>query len=310
MRSSPAAGEPREDDESITQAADSSPVVETTPPRENRHDSFIERYSHMFANDVPADQPQPTANGGLALNREHATQKPNGLIRPVAGTEASGDGEEESIEDYMAKLLQRVRGESPVSSFTAGSTTNQATERTLPMTAPTDFPSGPLTAPLGNGGDPTAPMGVDPSKRKSSMPAPQTDLEALRALANESARRAISRHALRKHRRNMITKVIVSTLAGVTSLWMMLESESWFNLQSITASVSMLVAAYWASETFRTLLDSYRVATTDETDAEIEELSAKLRSPLPIDLDTARPWKSLPLNSSSDEPAVEPTLTE
>ena len=63
-----------------------------------------------------------------------------------------------------------------------------------------------------------------PAKRKVSSPAPQTDLGALRALANETARRAISRHELRKHRRNAVTKVIVATLAGVTSLWLMLDS--------------------------------------------------------------------------------------
>jgi hypothetical protein len=177
------------------------------------------------------------------------------------------------------------------------------------MTAPVGFTPGPLTAPPTNG-DSTSPMGFDPSKRKASMPAPQTDLEALRALANESARRAISRHALRKHRRNMITKVIVSTLAGVTSLWMMLESESWFNLQFITACVSMLVAAYWASETIRTLLESYRVNSSDETDEEIAELSAKLRSPLPIDVENSRTWTSQPLNSSDNEPASEPAVAD
>jgi hypothetical protein len=206
----------------------------------------------------------------------------------------------------MAKLLQRVRGESPAQSATATTMPMQASERVLPMTAPANFASAPLTAPPTNGGGELAsPLGFDPSKRKSSMPAPQTDLEALRALANESARRAISRHAIRKHRRNATTKVIVATLAGVSSLWLMLESEQWFNLQFITACVSMLVAAYWAAETFRTLLESLRVATSDETDEEIEELSAKLRSPLPIDVVNARPWTSRQLNASGEEPPAE-----
>ena len=43
-------------------------------------------------------------------------------------------------------------------------------------------------------------MNREKSKRKSSAPAPKTDSGALRSLANETARLAISRHELRKHR--------------------------------------------------------------------------------------------------------------
>ena len=80
---------------------------------------------------------------------------------------------------------------------------------------------------------------IDASRRReasgeteSSSPAPTTNLGALRALANETARLAISRHELRKLRRNAVTKVIVSTLAGVTSLWLMLDSEGWYTVSS------------------------------------------------------------------------------
>jgi hypothetical protein len=108
----------------------------------------------------------------------------------------------------------------------------------------------------------------------------------------------------------MTTKTIVATLAGVTSLWLMLESERWFNLQFITACVSMLIAAYWAVQTFRTLLDSLRVKDNDETDDEIAELSAKLRSPLPIDVENATSWTSRPTGSSKQAPIAEATHPE
>jgi hypothetical protein len=141
------------------------------------------------------------------------------------------------------------------------------------------------------------------------MPAPQTDLEALRALANESARRAISRHAMRKHRRNAVTKMIVSTLAGFTSLWLMLDSPHWLTLQFITACVAMLVAAYWAGETLRVLLQTLKVGLPDETDHEIEELSGKLRAQLPIDLVSPRPWNPHDAIQDSGPAAGEPTTT-
>jgi hypothetical protein len=127
------------------------------------------------------------------------------------------------------------------------------------------------------------PATFEPAKRRAPAVVPTTDLGALRALANETARLAISRHELRKHRRNAVTKVIVSTLAGVTSLWLMLDSPSWLDIQFITACVSLLVAAYWAGETYRTMLESFRVASNDGP--ETEELSdALIDAGLPIDL--------------------------
>jgi hypothetical protein len=126
---------------------------------------------------------------------------------------------------------------------------------------------------------------LDGARQKSSRPAPKTDLEALRALANETARRAINRHALRKHRRNALTKVIVSTLAGVTSLWMMLESPDWRTLQFNTACVALLVAAYWAGQTYRALLQALREKAIDDADDESDEPGTGLHSPLPIDID-------------------------
>ena len=118
-------------------------------------------------------------------------------------------------------------------------------------------------------------------KRKAAMPAPTTNLGELRKLANETARLAISRHELRKLRRNAVTKVIVSTLAGVTSLWLMLDSPDWLNVQFITACVALVVAAYWAGETFRTLLNSMRINTVEGP----EEPAAVASPALPIDVE-------------------------
>ena len=126
----------------------------------------------------------------------------------------------------MAKLLQRVRGDAPSSPTTttqpsgtplnAPSRNSQArsTERTAPLAIPS------AAGVEDSETNATGTQSTDspaPAKRKAPSAAPQTDLGALRALANETARRAISRHELRKHRRNAVTKVIVATLAGVTS---------------------------------------------------------------------------------------------
>ena len=112
------------------------------------------------------------------------------------------------------------------------------------------------------------PIAREVARRKSVAAEAGRDLGALRALANETARRAISQSELKKHRRNAVTKVIVSTLAGVTSLWLMLDSPDFKDIQFITACVSLVVAAIWAGETFRTLLESFRAAAYDGPEVE------------------------------------------
>jgi chromosome segregation ATPase len=251
--------------------------------------SFIERYSHLFADDKPAADAaslQPELRQPLVDDRrpQQRTSAPANTVAPLSGDD------EESIEQYMSKLLQRVRGDEQPAESTAKP---QITPAMQAPSGPLGYEPSPMQAEktmslsaislrdsLING-ESTA--SLDGSPRKASMPAPQTDLEALRALANESARRAISRHSFRKYRRNALTKMIVSTLAGVTSLWLMLESPGWLDMQFIAACVSMAIAAYWGAETFRTLLESFRIAAKDETEVEIEEISAELKARLPID---------------------------
>jgi hypothetical protein len=53
-----------------------------------------------------------------------------GIVRPEAGPASPKSEEEESIEQYMAKLLQRVRGDS------AGNATSVAQPVSAPLNAP------------------------------------------------------------------------------------------------------------------------------------------------------------------------------
>ncbi len=110
-------------------------------------------------------------------------------------------------------------------------------------------------------------------------------MEAFRALANESARRAISTHALQKHRRNAVTKAIVATLAGMTSVFVMLEAPGWIDFQFITAGVALLAAAYWAGQTYGTLVESFRAAAYDGPEELLENLIDPFRPALPIDVE-------------------------
>jgi hypothetical protein len=285
--------------ESATQesAMTESPSAQTQPAAKSEATSYIERFAHMFNDDEPAQDQKMTPPAQPSHTGEGLTAKPRtmGIVRPEGQSSPANEQDEESIEQYMAKLLSRVRGDS------AGSTSPVVQPPSAPLnapiakspvieiarTAPLPIPSDEPVAFDTDGTNPLSQLSVNREgvRRKATAAAPGTDLSALRALANETARRAIGRHELRKFRRNAVTKVIVSTLAGVTSLWMMLDSPNWKDIQFITACVSLIVAAIWAGETFRTFAETMRLAASDGPEAN-EENAGPVSSPaLPIDVE-------------------------
>jgi hypothetical protein len=239
----------------------------------------------MFVDDNPPQQasppPSPPPASGTGLSMPPGANVSSPLAAPAPST---ADSDEESIEQYMNKLLQRVRGQSAGPAETqvqpAGAVNPLVQRQSTPRPATSVAEPAPTAV---NKFAWTTPF--DGGKPKSASPAPKTDLEALRALANETARRAISRHALRKHRRNALTKVIVSTLAGVTSLWLILESPSWRTLQFNTACLALMIAAYWAGQTYRALLQALREKPVDDPQKEVDGESAGRHVPLPIDVE-------------------------
>jgi hypothetical protein len=255
------------------------PKSEISPKAKPEPVSFIERYSHLLEEDSTAGEAKPERPNPLA----QALPLAPAVARSEEAVLAPKKSEEEdSIEQYMAKLLQRVRGDSD-----GGKAAREQPTR-MPLNAPAAQPAPTVTtAPENRLESDTNASDAQPAergemvKRRVSSPAPATDLGALRALANETARLAISRHELRKLRRNAVTKVIVSTLAGVTSLWLMLDSEDWRTMQFITACVALMVAVYWAGETFRTLINSMRIKPYEGPDAEAGSAMA-----LPIDVES------------------------
>jgi hypothetical protein len=258
--------------------------------------SYIERFAHMFNDDEAAQEQKvaPAGHAGQPGDGNSGKPRTMGIVRPEGQPSPLNEQDEESIEQYMAKLLSRVRGDSsasasfamepPSAPLNAPVTKSPLIE--IPRTAPLPIPSaepGDDDAEADTGASLLANIGS--AKRKAANAAPVTDLSALRALANETARRAISRHELRKYRRNAVTKVIVSTLAGVTSLWMMLDSPNFKDIQFITACVSLIVAAIWAGETFRTFAESMRIAASDGPESGNENAEPVTPAALPIDVE-------------------------
>jgi hypothetical protein len=122
------------------------------------------------------------------------------------------------------------------------------------------------------------------------MPEPPANIQALREIANETARRAIAVHAINKHRRDALTKVIVSLLAAMTGLWIMILAPAWIDLQCLAALVLFMIATYWSYQTSQSYLESVRAGNYRGLNAEMElDVDAGLREvPLPIDVEYDR----------------------
>jgi len=266
--------------------------AEPAPPQPA---SFIERYAHLFAEEGGDD-----AASQQAVARQTAVPATNACLNSTfVASEAlekchstSGD-EDESIEQYMAKLLERVQGTAarmPQKSEPLESIAEEAA--TVDATLSPDSAAPIEDQTLRNSVQPMSEADADrelatwhANERKPASVVSSSDLGALRALANQTARRAISQHQLTKHRRDATTKVIVSMLAGVTSLWLMMLSPNWRNVEFVAACVSLLVAAYWAGEAFREMLGSWKAAANHVPYDQSHDGDEHHHADLPIDVE-------------------------
>lgn len=252
-----------------------------------------------FAKDAnPAVGPKPTvppppATGASLVPKPRSTGY---ALSAEGGPSVASNDEEESIDEYMAKLLQRVRGDTPRSPAPQAPPTAPS-----PPVAPRQLPADDLrtaalsrlaisrctaSEPLASKPPVCPPVAnLESTLRKATVAEETANLEAFRTLANETARHAIGVHATRSHRRIAVTGVIVSMLAGMTSLWLMLEAPDWRDLQFITACVSLLAAAYWAGQTVRAVLESRRASAYDGPDDELDDWDDPFHSSLPIEME-------------------------
>ncbi len=252
--------------------------------------SYIERFSPMFAQEETAGQTGPSETAPPAVVEPVAGKPRNMPVIRSDGSEpaAAAADNDESIEDYMAKLLQRVRGDRP---YVAGS---QAPPQAAPGGPPRPTSADSTAAATPGAPHPTGTTAVTPPEdadqqlpmlselvRKGPVNERPKNLDALRALANESARHAIGVHASRKHRREAVTKFIVASLAGMTSLWLMMSAPDWRDLQFIAACLSLLIAAYWAGQVYGRLVEMHRAGDYDGPD---DDDFDDLNPPLTIDV--------------------------
>jgi hypothetical protein len=245
--------------------------------------SFIDRYAHLFPSDDASEMPT------------HSSPMPAPVtpIMPVAAATHDAGGDEESVEQYMAKLLERMRGPAAVERGASEPTTDAETTASLDSTVSEVC------------GDDTAPPNPEPIteltelKSKPSVAEQAKDRIAMRELANQSARHAIGVHTARKLRRSARTRCIVALLGAAVGFYLLLDAPGWKSLQFAAGCVAAFAALYWGKLTFSTLIQGIRIGAFDHFDEEIDPEKA-LHPPLPIDVEPH------PQTENSVEPSVEP----
>jgi hypothetical protein len=237
--------------------------------------SYIDRFSHLFEEDETASADELNKSSSEAADQDfgHSVGE-SAHVSSQASAPAAGQEDEESVEQYMAKLLERMRG-------SQDERPNSASDKSVRDVVRSDNERS------GEGStnvEPPAPKAPAKAPRPR-MPAAElsTDMDMLRALANQSARHAIGVHTARTLRRNSFTRLITAVLAATTSLYFLLESAGWDSYEFAIACVAALVAVAWGRLTYTALVKAARVGAFDDLDEDFIAIDGS-KLPLPIDV--------------------------
>ena len=238
-------------------------VDEESEPPHQEQASFIDRYAHLLPADDAATEP-PTA----------APQSP-----VVAEAAPAASDNEESVEQYMAKLMGRMRG-----AASGRSEADEVAANTSTLLAP-----GNAAVDVGAIAEVAAPnqepiTDIEEMRSKVNVSELASDRLAMRALANQSARHAIGVHTARTLRRKARTRFIVALLGASAGLYLLLDAPGWNSLQFAGGCVAAFAAIYWGKLTLGSLIKGIQVGAFEDIDEDVDPVKS-LHPPLPIDVE-------------------------
>ena len=201
-----------------------------------------------YADRLDAEPGQRPEASSLAGSYATSTQSPATLLGTAADSGPAASDEDESIEDYMTRLLNRARG---------GDAPNEDTPDE-PAVAPgpiaecKDVTASPAVVPE----EPAATIEMKDYKPTRQAPEAAAKLDAMRELANETRRTAIASHAKRNWSSVMKLKLMVSIFAAIAVSASFIFF--WGNPVALTCGVvaGLAVLGYWGwlAKTYRKLL--------------------------------------------------------
>ena len=202
------------------------------------------------------------ASGSTIAERtiEPPEDAPDHVTAPSsASTAHSAESEEESIDEYMARLLNRVRGissEQPAASKPAAIKPAVGKPAAVkPAAAPVpatevQLANEPDQAESAAGTPPLLdePVINGPLVARSTPPEMAVNMAAMRELANTTARRAISHHAQGRWGKLAMGKTVSAIVVlgfGVWLIWQSLSGSLAFRYSGVAA---VIVAGYWLAQ--------------------------------------------------------------
>lgn len=227
----------------------------------------IEAGNENSADDDVLDSNQPAESEELELESSYEEQPAN-VSEPPPPVVLSSSSEDDSVEDYMRKLLARMRGvpeeeveiAKPASSEAAAArptepahAISKATESYQPQTS-----AGPRTtirAPKTDVDQVGSTEPFDPEKYVPRALAPErtTSLAAMRELANSSARTAIHKSTRQRHVTSIFLKAIIAAVGLVVGLVLVAINGLNFNIGLIATLAAFLVATIWGYDSLTSI---------------------------------------------------------
>ena len=209
------AGEPTESNRALME--DATKLAQEAPP--SSPSSFLGEAAEAVRQEDSAGATGHPRSTGAAAGSQNVGQS--------AGTPfpTGNDDDDDSIEEYMNRLLSRVRGSESSARVDVASQNPRSTSAA----------SSPTRVPAETGNDSSEPKEYVP---RAHVPEPSERLSLMRALANTAAESAIQAHARQSQKREIKRKSLVALLSlfGATSLFV-----AGFYTGSTTALVGSLV---------------------------------------------------------------------
>ena len=185
-----------------------------------------------------ADQEQPSLESSVEYAAEQETTTGQELN---SSSEIADEHCDESIDDYMSRLLEKYRGPSGSASQPMTYQLPAAEKRKKPAELPTP------PTPNDNEATPSARVLLKLEPPRTTAPEKNAGLAAMREIANQTARTAIAVHQVRKGISRIWGKLAVAAFGLVCGGILLIRhngQESWIFLGGLAA---LIVAGYWFS---------------------------------------------------------------
>ena len=249
------------------------PPDQSLNPSNEKADSISERLQRML---VDADQRRGTSSSLRQLYRDSSTENPSAEnhredlappsylesqsnIAELDGESLSktvqdhrqGVDEEESIEKYMQRLLNRVRGGGEGEMAAAPPSALNSPALATSIASSLDTPRFSLADSIGfdSSGVEPLPAALKPTEElfvpRQQFPEQRNDLAALRELANFNARRAISRSDIRRTNSAFYVKLGITALAVASAAALFMFNGLVLNAPFAGMVSSIIVSILW-----------------------------------------------------------------